>query len=278
MAFRLYSALHTFFGEQAQALFNGELRFFEEDTVTPKAVYADEALTISNGFVVLLDASARPDEALWGSGNYFVEIYDGPDPTGVKQGEDIVQEPGGAALTIPIPEAGEYLGGDGSQLMAIEGRFVPDPTGHANDYLQTDGTNVLWADGPADPDITVPVTVTATSMRVGATGSDFYFEQRPAADLSVSGAGLKVQTHSPTFAVPFKTGTTPDVFIELTGAGPTGANIFPKHSITAVSATGFTVTFSMLTGGTSSDEFPASDMDGDITYTYTAIGVVAEPA
>lgn len=277
MAFRLYSALHTFFGEQAQALFNGELRFFEEDTVTPKAVYADEALTISNGFVVLLDASARPDEALWGSGNYFVELYDGPDPTGVKQGEDIVQEPGGAALTIPIPEAGEYLGGDGSQLLAIEGRFVPDPTGHANDYLQTDGTNVLWADGPTTPVVPdLPITVTATSTVLGASGSDF--EQRLYGSDSVAGGGGKTVTKAVVFGTAFKAGVTPNVVIQLTGAGPTGNGAYPKHSITAITNTGFTVTFSTLTGGTSTDDFTGANMTGTVNFDWEARDLVVEPA
>lgn len=273
--------LRTFFGLTGQLLTGGELRFYEAGTTTPKDVYGDKDLTVNNGSIVQLDASGRPEVDIWAdtAEAFFVELYDGPSPTGVKQGEiEDVEVPGGVGQTIPVPATGEFLTGDGTNFLTDTIREVPDPAGHANHYLQTDATTWFWAAGPETPEApTLPVTVTATSLQVGASGSDFYLEQRPASDESVAGGGGKTVTDSVTFATAFKAGTTPDVIIELTGSGPTTNGAYPKHSITALSNTGFTVTFSTLTGGTSTDDFTGANMTGTITYTYTAKGVVADP-
>jgi hypothetical protein len=277
MAHCLIQQTTTFWGLSAQLLAGGYLSFFDLDTVTPKDVYGEFALTTNNGSTVALDASGRPAVAAWGDGDYFFEVYDSDD---VKQGEGEIREPGGAALNIPIPLEGEFLGGDGTQILAIDlsDSLLPDQTGHANDYLSTDGSVASWVDPPEDAVVpALPVTVTATSLQVGAAGSDFYLEQRPASDESVAGGGGKTVTDSVVFATAFKAGTTPDVVIELTGSGPTVGGAYPKHSITALSNTGFTVTFSTLTGGTSTDDFSGANMTGTITYTYTAKGVIADP-
>lgn len=280
MAHRLIAQTTTFFGLSGQLLAGGELRFFELDTITPKDVYGEYALTTNNGSTVALDASGRPAVAIWGDGDYFFEVYDDAGVAGTKQGEDEAREPGGAALNLPILNEGELLGGDGSNYIAVDvsDRLLPDQTGHANDYLSTDGSIPSWVDPPEDAVIPeLPITVTATSLSAGTAGSDFYFEQRPAADESLAGGGGKTVTDSVTFPVAFKAGTTPTVVIELRGAGPAANGAYPKHSVTAVSNTGFTVTFSMLTGGTSTDDFSGANMTGTITYTYTAKGVIADP-
>lgn len=277
MAHCLILQTTTFWGLSAQLLAGGYLSFFELDTTTPKDVYGEFALTTNNGSAVDLDASGRPDVAIWGSGDYFFEVYDSDD---VKQGEGEIREPGGAALNIPVPSAGEFISGDGSDFVLVDltDSLLPDQTGHANDYLSTDGSIPSWVDPPEDAVIPeLPITVTATSLSAGTAGSDFYFEQRPAADESLAGGGGKTVTDSVTFPVAFKAGTTPTVIIELRGAGPAANGAYPKHSVTAVSNTGFTVTFSMLTGGTSADDFSGSNMTGTITYTYTAKGVIADP-
>ena len=115
MAHCLIQQTTTFWGLSAQLLAGGYLSFFDLDTVTPKDVYGEFALTTNNGSTVALDASGRPAVAAWGDGDYFFEVYDSDD---VKQGEGEIREPGGAALNIPIPSAGEFVSGDGSQRIS----------------------------------------------------------------------------------------------------------------------------------------------------------------
>lgn len=150
MAYKVESPLQTFSGMNGQLLAGGYLKFYAADTVTPKAVYADKALTITNGSTVPLDASGRLNEACWGSGDYFIEVYDQND---VKQGEDTSSDPAGVALSIPIPNVGEFLTGDGSQILAQLLTLLPDPTGFAGKFLGTDGSVITWQSGPVAPTI-----------------------------------------------------------------------------------------------------------------------------
>ncbi len=150
--FPVYSRLQTFWGETGQLLAGGELRFFVPDTTTPKDVYADPEDEDTNGSVVSLDASGRANEGVWGDGDYFVALYDS---AGVKQGEDTVLQPGGAAVSIPIPNEGEVLTGDGAifQVMNLLSRLIPDPTGQSGKYLGSDGSGPVWQTGPQTPEL-----------------------------------------------------------------------------------------------------------------------------
>lgn len=141
MAFRLYPQFQTFFGELGQLLAGGQLRFFEDDTVTPKDVFGDQALTVNNGTTVTLDSSGRPDVQIWGTGEYFVEVYDS---LGVKQGEDIAVESGAGGASIPALVNGYFLTNDGAILQWGAVRQVPDPSGNSGRVLGTDGTVLIW--------------------------------------------------------------------------------------------------------------------------------------
>lgn len=271
--------LTTFSGLTGQLLVGGELRFYEAGTTTPKNVYGEKALTTNNGAVIDLDASGRPDVDIWADAaeSYFIELYDSD---GVKQGEiEDVEVPGGVAQTIPVPNSGEFLTGDGTNFAVVEltDSLLPDPAGHSNEYLQTDGSAAFWATGPEDAEVpTMPITVGADSTQLGASGADF--ELRQYGSDSVAGGGGKTVTDSVTFATAFKAGTTPKVEIQLTGSGVTSSGSgYPKHSITAVTNTGFTVMFSTITGGTSADNFTGSNMVGTVNYGWQARGVVADP-
>ena len=276
MAHCLILQTTTFWGLSAQLLAGGYLSFFEMDTTTPKDVYGEFALTTNNGSTVDLDASGRPAVAIWGSGDYFFEVYDSDD---VKQGEGEIREPGGAALNLPTLNEGELLGGDGSNYIAVDvsDRLLPDQTGHANDYLSTDGSIPSWVDPPEDAVVPeLPITVAAGSTQLGAAGSDFELRQYGAD--SVAGGGGKTVTKSVTFATAFKVGTEPKVVIQLTGAGVTTSNnAYPQDSITAISNTGFTVTFSTYDGSTSTDDFTGANMTGTINFNWEARGLIADP-
>lgn len=254
MAYPLYSRLMEFRGESAQLLNGGELRFFELDTTTPKAVYADFGLTMTNGSTVDLDASSRMNEGAFGSGNYYVKLFDSAN---VQQGEDYLYEPGGAALSIPIPNPGEFLTGDGSQLLVedLSTRLVPDATGHSADILGNDGDVPVWVAKPAN----------------GADGDDPLTDFRIQYGTgSASATGAKTATTSVTFAHAYA--TAPKVLIGVTGGAPGSAGVYPHDATTTVSTTGFTVTFSTLTGGTSADNYSGSNLTGATNFVWVAFG------
>ncbi len=276
MAYPLYSRLQQFVGELGEPLDGGELRFYALDTVTPQAVYADFALTDTNGAVVVLDSSGRMEENAFGSGNYYVELWSGGAvPT--KQGEDLRYDPASGVPSLPILEAGEFIGGPGYQAIDLSNRLIPDTTGHADDVLGTDGDVPLWVERPADGEAPeLPITVAANSTQLGAAGSDF--ELRQYGSDSVAGGGGKTVTKSITYPTAFKAGTTPKPFVQLTGGGSTASGgAYPKHSITAANNTGFTVTFSSATGGTSTDNFAGANLTGTINFDWHARGVIADP-
>ena len=90
--------------------------------------------------------------------------------------------------------------------------------------------------------------------------------------------GGKTVTKSVTFATAFKVGTEPKVVIQPTGAGVTTSNnAYPQDSVTAISNTGFTVTFSTYDGSTSTDDFTGANMTGTINFNWEARGLIADP-
>lgn len=265
-AFRLYSKLNTFYGSSGQALPGGYLKFYEAETTTPKDVYGEQALSTNNGARVDLDASSRPEHDIWGSGGYFVELYDEDD---VKQGEaDNVQIPGGEGQAVPVPDTGEFLTGDGVDYLVedLTGQLIPDPTGHANKILGTDGTTVFWVDRPADGAAGVSDTShTSTTFKVGdmlvQTGSG-----------TASASGNKSSSVGVTFGSAFDSAP---VYVGLTlkSGGVTSSGAFVRHAATSVTASGFTASFSTLTGGTSADSFSGSNITSAINFNWVAIGI-----
>jgi len=254
-AFRLYSKLDTFWGLTGQLLSGGYLKFYSAGTTTPKDVFGELGLTTNNGPQIALDASGRPSVDVWGSGSYFVEIYDADD---VKQGEaDNVQIPGGEATALPTLVDGEYLTNDGAVMSWAEIRQVPDPTGHSDEVLSSDGTTLTWIPKPSD----------------GDAGGDPITDSRiQSGSSSVSGGSGKTVTKAVTFPVAYS--ASPKVYIQLTGAAPTASGAYPKDSVTAISTTGFTVTFNTTTGGTSADSYSGSDITGTQAFDWLAIGTV----
>lgn len=254
-AFRLYSKMDTFWGLTGQLLPGGYLKFYDAGTTTPKDVFGEKALATNNGSTIALDASSRPSLDVWGSGAYFVEIYDADDN---KQGEaDNVEIPGGEATALPALVDGEFLTNDGSVMSWAEVREVPDPTGHADEVLSSDGTALTWIQKPSNgADANDPIT----DGRI-QSGTD-----------SASASGAKIATKSVTFGTAYS--AAPIVVATVKGTAPTSSGAYPKVSITAVSTTGFTVTFSTTTGGTSADSFSGSDLSGTTNFNWIAVGVV----
>jgi hypothetical protein len=253
--------MDTFLGLSGQLLASGYLKFYSAGTTTPKDVFGEKALSTNNGSTITLDASGRPDDDVWGSGSYFVEIYDADD---VKQGEaDNVEIPGGEATALPTLVAGEFLTNDGS-VMSWDGILqVPDPTGSANKILVTDGTTVSWGDRPADGDAgTANVTQTSTEITV----EDMALVTGSATGTSVGG---RTQSVAVTFATAF-TSTPVWIGIQVTSSSLSSFGNMPSWSIATSSTTGFTVKFTM---GEMDDSQAGFDFNAGVAFKYVAMGV-----
>ena len=140
--FRILDNRPVYFDQLGRPASGGRLDFFDAGTLTPKAVYADPSLTVSNGPSVTLDSAGRTEVDTWGDGAYKVRLYDA---AGVLQSEaDDVQVPGGTSQQIPPLEAGKFLTTDGALLLWDTIIQVPDPTGQNGKVLQSDGANAVW--------------------------------------------------------------------------------------------------------------------------------------
>lgn len=148
MAYRVTNPLIVNFDQTGRLAAGGRFDYFEAGTSTPKAVYEDPELSISNGASVALDASGRQNVDSWGSGNYRVRLYD---QYGVLIDElDNVQDPAassGAAIPALVP--GAFLTNDGALLQWLALLLIPDPTGSNGKVLGTDGSLLIWQDLPA---------------------------------------------------------------------------------------------------------------------------------
>lgn len=267
--------LSTWFGLQGQALPGGYFKFYAAGTTTPQDVYGDAALTVNNGNQIALDSSARLSLDVWAdtADSYFIELYDA---SNVKQGElDTAQVPGGAAQTIPVPGNGEYLSGDGSNFITVSlgGKLLPDPTGNNNKILGCDGTQWLAIAKPADGAAGTSDIVIASGSIKWSNGSSHVMKQYGSD--SVAGGGARTVSKSITYATAYS--VAPKVQVTPSGANASsGGNIEAKLRVSAESTTGFTVTFSTLTGGTSADSSSSSGtLTGTLGFDWEAIGTTA---
>jgi hypothetical protein len=248
--------MDTFWGLTNQSLPGGYLKFYSAGTLTPKNVYGEKALTTNNGSTIALDASSRPSLDVWGSGSYFVEIYDADN---VKQGEaDDVEIPGGEATALPTLVAGKYLTNDGSVMSWADIREVPDPTGHADQVLSSDGTVLTWIAKPANgADGTSDLTAVGLDGKTIRTGS-----------ATGTSSGGRTQDVSVTFATALD--AEPDfIGIEITSVSLSTGGTMPSWSFPSKSATGFTVRFTM---GEIDDTRAQFDFNADVAFKYWAIG------
>jgi len=271
-SFQLYSKLDTFFDQAAQLLAGGYLKFYTAGTTTPQDVYSNKALTTNIGSTVALDASGRPIHDCWGSttAGYFVELYDADD---VKQGEtDNKELPGGTGQTVPVPGPDEFLTGDltNFDVENLANRLVPDPSGQTNKVLSTDGTILTWIAKPADG-VAGTSDVDTSVTNVLKINSAWQFVKGSG---SATQSGGRSCSASVTFVDAFS--ATPIVLVQPKGGAPTSAgNIYPHAYVTAVSATGFTVVFSTLTGGSSADSSNSnSAITSDVPFDFLAVGAV----
>lgn len=267
-AFRLYSQLDTFNGQEGQLLTFGKLKFYEAESSIPKDVYGTQDLTPNNGPEIDLDASGRPALDIWGEGSYFVELYDSDD---VKQGEaDHVEIPGGAALDIPIPDEGEFLTGDGSQFLTAAIRQVPDPTGSANKVLGTDGTALSWV---AQPTIPQPdIVIAAGKFQAGTSASTTKFLIQTGTDTAPA-TNWVISEKTVTFPIPFV--SPPFVKVAQNKGSVTQGGYSCDVAETNITATTFNASFNSDHGDAPAG---AADIAAPFAFSWFAAGLVVVEA
>ncbi len=132
---------------------DGELRFYETGTTTPKNVYNGSDLSPSLGSTVALDSSGRPEDNkdIWLDGVYRVRLYS-EDGSLVWSRDDVQgQEAGGITPLDPADgNEDDVYRTDGTDAYWGAIREVPDPTGNSGKYLGTDGDAISWTAFPAE--------------------------------------------------------------------------------------------------------------------------------
>lgn len=265
-AFRIFTRLNDFRGLTNQSLPGGYLKFYEAGTSTPADVFGEEAITTNNGSTIQLDASARPDVDVWGdaANSYDVEVYAADDS--LQGSADNLKMPGGSGTALPDPEDGKFLTSDGVVFLMDSIRQLPDPTGQNGKILGVVGDAWVPIPKPADGAAgTSDTSNTTTTFKVGS-----YLGQ--AGGDSAPASSNKITTKSITFPKAYDAAPL-FIGIEPTSGGVTPSGVFPKWAITARSATGFTVTFSTTTGGTSADSQAGSNITSAVDFKYIAFGI-----
>lgn len=236
-AYLLFDKCRAWPGLDGQPLPGGHVKFYQAGTTTPADVYAERALSTNNGDTVDLDASGRLEHECWADTTdaFFVEVYDSDD---VKQGEvSYVEVPGGAQQSIPVPNEGEFITGDGTNFALATIREVPDPTGATGKILGNDGEVPLWVTKPSDG---AAGTSDTSSSETGFTVGSWRFQSGTG---SGTNSGGRTQTATITFPIAFSVAPK-KIDIEVTSSSTaSGGQNMPTHSIISRSATQFTVRF-----------------------------------
>lgn len=252
----------------------GSLTFYETDLTTLKDTWSDEAMTVLNSNPVVMDASGLTLTDVWGDGEYGVAMADADDV--VIWTRNNVKASNAEAVAIPALQDGEFLTNNGSVMSWQPILQVPDPTGHSGQVLYSDGSLSYWA---ALPDSTPPdpeIVVTENSFQAGvSTDTTKWLEQTGTGSATASGG--KTATASVVYDTPFVAAATYVDIVPTSASSCALANIIPNWAITVSSTTGFTVTFSTLTGGSSADGFSSSNIISAVPFMYKATGTVVVP-
>lgn len=262
MSFRILDQAPQYLLADGRVNSGGSLTFYETDLTTLKNTWSDEANTVLNTNPVILDAAGRTITDVWGDGEYGVVCKDA---LGVVQWtRNNVRDAASAGASIPALVAGQFLSNDGSILAWQPVLQVPDMTGEAGNILSNDGGNAIWI-----PPQTIPaldVVIGANTLQLGTSASnDKWFLQKGSASAPPSG-GRNTNT---TITYPFAFKTIWAVLITQTNNGVTANGFVPSQTVTAKSATTFTVRFCADENSTS----PVWDITSAVPFDWVAIGI-----
>jgi hypothetical protein len=247
---------------------DGTLQFYSYQTTTPKATYSDRDLTIPNANPVELDASGRAETEIWLDGEYTVVLRDADDT--VIWTRDVVPE---VSPTTTLPDPTTLPGGtvksNGTGYELVDVLELPDPTDSSGQYPVTVNGVYTLVNIPEEPEIPDPeivVSASPASFRAGVSddSTKFYIQ---AGSGSAPASGTENTQVSVTFAEPFA--ATPwHISIEQTHDGVTSLGVVPQYTITARSASGFTVRFSTE----ENSDFSGWNITSAVPFTYAAFG------
>lgn len=275
-AFAFYNPAPVFFDLLGLEPVNGGfLHFYDRGTTNDRDTWDTPEMDIAdlNPNPVPLDSAGRANAPIFLDGEYTVVCKDSLGATIWTR--DVI--PGGdSALTIPALENGEFLTNDSVNLLWQTVRQMPDATGSTGQVPVTNGggaNGYTLQDLPEAP--TLDIVITASSVRIGdGSSTTKWFEQ--VGDDSAAATGTKTATASVTFPTAF-TSLLHISIVPTSASSCATANIIPGWAITAQSATGFTVTFSTLTGGSSADGFSGSNIVNSIPFDWKATGTLVVP-
>jgi hypothetical protein len=249
-AFRVLDPFQTFLNQNSTGpAAGGRFDFFEAGTTTPKAVYANPGLSVSNGASIELDAAGRLSVDCWGDGSYRARQYDA-DGTLIKELDDI-QAPGGAGQSIPALEAGAFLSNDGALLLWDFINQLPDPTGQANKFLKTDGTGwsyeAITIPTPPTPDIVLTGDGAAGTFRAGTSAVAKKFMVMIGSD-SMPASNQIQASGSFTFPGGFTFDEPPRVFVIPKTSAATSQGDIPSCGTVGTATNGYSVSMSTTFG------------------------------
>jgi hypothetical protein len=250
----------------------GELRFYENNTTTPKNVYDGADLSPSLGSTVTLDSAGRAEDDVWLDGVYRVRLYDA-DGAMVWSRDDVQgQEAGGITPLDPADgNEDDVYSTDGTTASWRAIREVPDPTGNSGKYLGTDGEAISWTAFPAatvyDED-TLPGSFTqdndaSGSFTIGNIRVEWGNDTAPTAASVVTTKA--VTFHTAFSGTPYYVGVTP------TAGGVTSDTPSARCSAQALSAnsTGFTAS---LFAGAEDEGNGSTNITSSVSFNWMAIG------
>lgn len=271
MSYRVIDPFAVYLDQAGRVLDGGSFQFLDADTSAPKAVFANPALTVSNGSTVAIDASGRAAVDAWGSGNYRVRMFDALGAL-VREVNPVTDPAGSGALAIPALVADAFLTNDASQLLWQSIRQLPDPTGQSGKILGTDGANAIWQPPPATPAAVAPdIVVGANSFRAGVSSNTSKFLiQRGTA--SAPASGTPSTSVAVTFPEPFDT-LWHVQFVPTTNSQPSGAPAIPFLTASPTTS-GFSAGFDIAEGDKTS-----GNIVNPIPFSWIAFGLktVAPP-
>lgn len=270
-AFRVLDPFQTFFNQDSTApAVGGRVDFFEAGTTTPKAVYANPELSVSNGSSIELDAAGRLSVDCWGDGSYRVRQYDA-DGTLIAE-HDNVQAPGGAAQSIPALEPGAVLSNDGALLLWDQIRQLPDPSGSAGKFVKTDGTiffyEAITIPTPAAPDIVFSGDGASGSLHLGISSVAKKFRLMWGQHtMTASGQTAASQAFNFVSGGAAQFDEPPRVWIVGKSAAVAAEGQIPAVAVTSTTTGGFSV-------GMNTDDYTrnGSRINSDVPFDWFAIG------
>lgn len=246
---------------------NGKIQFYLIDTTTPKDTYNAFSGGSINANPVLMDSSGRLNTQVWLDGDYSVVVYNEDD---VVIDTFDLRPAADPAQSIPIPDPGEFVTGDGAQFLVedLTDKLLPDPTGLVGYVPVSDGTTYVMTPLPEAPEApTLPVENTSGHVKIGTVMFQWGTGTVPAA------ASAKTSSVNITFAEAF-TGTP--YIVDPTNTTPGGST--PSGACAVLCSSSESTTGATITANIPDDDSNSNwKLANATTFKYLAVGPCVSP-